>query len=230
MNEDTPIRILLVDDHNVVRKGIGSLLSTPRFRIEIVGDATNGIEAIEQNRKLRPDVILMDLEMPRMGGLEAIAEIRRDYPETRILVLTSFDELDRAKEAIQAGAMGFLLKDSSTEDLVQAVRTVYQGQVLLPPDMAAQLIGGASDAKPQIAEEGALTGREKDILHGLVRGLSNREIASELSISANTVRSHIRSILKKLDVANRTQAAMYALEHDLLKNSHSSYSTDQDMF
>jgi DNA-binding NarL/FixJ family response regulator len=213
---DAPINILLVDDHNVVRKGLNALLSTPRFRINVVGDAADGLEAIAAARQLQPDVILMDLEMPQMSGIEAIKAIKQENPQARILVLTSFNETDRAIEAIQAGARGFLLKDSTPDELVQAIRSVHRDQVLLPPDLAEQLLTGVAPEYANSDNETVLTDRERIVLNGLVQGQSNKEIAHDLHISPNTVRSHVRNILTKLNASNRTQAALYAIEHNLL--------------
>ena len=213
---DAPINILLVDDHNVVRKGLNALLSTPRFRINVVGDAADGLEAIAAARQLQPDVILMDLEMPQMSGIEAIKAIKQENPQARILVLTSFNETDRAIEAIQAGARGFLLKDSTPDELVQAIRSVHRDQVLLPPDLAEQLLTGVAPEFANSDNETVLTDRERIVLNGLVQGQSNKEIAHDLHISPNTVRSHVRNILTKLNASNRTQAALYAIEHNLL--------------
>lgn len=215
--EEKSIRVLLVEDHNVVRKGLSALLATPRFQIEIVGEAADGVEAIALARELQPDVIVMDLEMPRKGGVEATAEIRSENPDAHILILTSFGEVERAVQAVRAGAHGFLLKDSSPDDLVHAIQSVHRGQLALPGDMALDLWSERQSLASTALPEG-LTERELGVLRGLARGLSNKEIASALSISPNTVRSHIRSILSKLGVDNRTQAALYALEHNLISN------------
>lgn len=211
---DAPISVLLVDDHTVVRKGLSALLSAPRLQIAIAGEAADGVEAVEQARQLQPDVILMDLEMPRLDGIGAISQIKRENPKIRILVLTSFGDIARAKQAVQAGAEGFLRKDSSPDDLVHAIRSVYRGRLSVPAELALELTNREPTA-PLETEEG-LTEREQAVLSGLVRGLSNKEIATELNISPNTVRSHVRNILTKLQVANRTQAALYAVEHKLL--------------
>lgn len=212
--QEPAIRVLLVEDHAVVRKGLRALLATPRFRIDVVGEAADGVEAVALAQQLQPDVIVMDLEMPRMGGVAAIKSIKGENPQARVLVLTSFGEAERALEAVRAGAVGFLHKDSSPDDLVNAIRSVYHGQLSLPGNLASALWG---EEKASAAADGvALTEREHEILGGIVRGLSNKEIARELHISSNTVRSHIRSILSKFGVANRTQAAMYAIENDLI--------------
>lgn len=214
--KESRLRILIADDHTVVRKGLSSLLSTPRFGIAVVGEAANGQEAIELARQLQPDVIVMDLEMPQKNGIEATAEIKQENPQARILVLTSFNETGRAVAAVRAGAMGFLLKDSSPDDLVQAIRTVYRGQVLLPTELAQQLLHSTATGTAVNTQDNELTDRERSILSGLVQGLSNKDIADQLHISPNTVRSHVRNILTKLEVSNRTQAALCAIENNLL--------------
>lgn len=215
----SPIRLLLADDHAVVREGLKALLSSPRFNIVVVGDAADGDEAVEQARRLEPDVILMDLQMPRMSGIEAIAAIKQENPQACILVLTSFHEFQMAKEAVQAGAMGFLLKESTPDDLVHAIRTVYRGKFLLPADLADDLLRSLAAEPVERPLEETLTRRERAILDGIVRGLPNKDIADELHISTNTVRSHVRTVLTKLGVSNRTQAAMYAVQQGLLEEN-----------
>jgi len=205
------IRILIVDDHYVVRQGLAALLS-PRNGMEVVGEAATGREAVDRARTLQPDVILMDMIMPEMNGPEAIASIKQENPKARILVLTSFGESKQVAAAIQAGALGYLLKDSSPDDLLHAIRSVYRGNLVLPQDLAVKLM------QPQqtVAALDQLTERETDVLRLLARGQSNDEIARSLSISATTVRSHVSSILLKLGVANRTQAALAARERGVL--------------
>lgn len=213
----TQIRVLLVEDHTVVRKGLKALLTRPRFRIDIVGEAADGVEAVALARKLQPDVTVMDLEMPRMGGLEAIGAIIADNPKARILVLTSFSEAPRALQAVRAGALGFLLKDSSPDELVEMIHSVNRGRLSMPAELA-QVLWGSEEPESSAPSE-LLTERERTVLSGVVRGLSNKEIAYELSISPNTVRSHIRNIMAKFEVENRTQAVVYALEHKINLNA-----------
>jgi NarL family two-component system response regulator LiaR len=171
---------------------------------------------MEQVRALQPDVILMDLEMPRKTGLDAILEIRRENPEARILVLTSFGEDVKVAAAIKAGAMGFLLKDSSLDDLVHAIGTVYRGHLQLPKDLARKAVAGlyGLDDSPATVEQS--TRRELDVLKCIARGMSNDDIAQELSISVYTVSSHVHNLLDKLNVSSRTQAALYAVELGLV--------------
>jgi NarL family two-component system response regulator LiaR len=207
------IRILLVDDHAIVRDGIRSLLATEPG-IDVVGEATDGAEAVRQAERLQPDVLLMDLVMPGLDGLEAIRRIVARRPEARILVLTSFATDDKVFPAIKAGAMGYLLKDCDAEELVQAIHQVYRGQSSLHPRIARLVLR-------EVAEPGVpsgvdpLTAREMDVLKWVARGKSNREIADELVIAEGTVRTHVSNILNKLHLASRTQATLYALREGL---------------
>jgi NarL family two-component system response regulator LiaR len=205
------IRILIADDHFVVRQGLASLLF-PRTDMEVVGEAANGREAVDLARLLQPDVILMDMIMPELDGPEAIALIRQENPTARILVLTSFGDSKQVSAAIAAGALGYLLKDSSPDDLIHAIHSVYQGKLVLPQDLALKLVQPRSAA----AAVDPLTERETDVLRLLAQGQSNQEIAAALNISANTVRSHVSIILMKLKVSNRTQAVLVAQERQLL--------------
>lgn len=208
------IRILITDDHAVVREGLRTLIGTEPG-MEVVGEAVDGLEALEMACKLRPDVTLLDMMMPRMDGLEAIKEIKRECPETRILVLTSFSEDDKVFPAIKAGALGYLLKNAAPERLLNAIRDVHQGKPSMSSDIAKKLIHelqGDSDLPPT---EEPLTEREMDVLRLVAQGLSNQEIAEALVIGVGTVRTHVSNILVKLHLANRTQAALYALRKGL---------------
>ena len=205
------IRILIADDHFVVRQGLATLL-VPRNGMQVVGEAANGREAVEQARKLQPDVILMDMLMPEMDGPGAITLIKQENPNARILVLTSFGERDQVSVAIRAGALGYLLKDSTPDDLFHAIRSVYRGNLVLPQALATELM----QPQPIAAASGQITERETDVLRMLARGQSNKEIARNLNISTTTVRSHVSNILMKLNVSNRTQAVLVAQEHHLL--------------
>lgn len=215
MQEAGLIRVLVVDDHAVLRKGLCSLL-TPKYGIEVIGEAGDGIEAVEQARALRPDVILMDLEMPRKTGLDAILEIRREDPDARILVLTSFGEDAKVVAAVRAGAMGFLLKDSSLDELVHAIRTVKMGNLQLPQDLARKVMTGLLGLDDSRAPTEQLTRRELDVLKCIARGMSNEDTAQELSITVHTVSSHVHNLLDKLNLSSRTQAALYAVEIGLV--------------
>ena len=213
---DERIHILVVDDHAVVREGLRALIDV-QPDMELVGEAADGVEAVDRAHALQPDVILLDLIMPRKGGLEAIIEIKERDPEARILVLTSFAEDDKVFPAIKAGAMGYLLKDSSARELIQAIRDVYRGEPTMHPSIARKLMRELQrppePAAPRTEEP--LSERELEVLRLVARGLSNQEIGDELFISERTVRTHVGNILGKLHLANRTQAALYALREGL---------------
>jgi len=208
------IRILIADDHALVRAGLSALLSTEPG-MEVVGEAADGVEAVLKARSLQPDIILLDLVMPRKGGIEAIGEIKKEHPETRILVLTSFADDDKVFPAIKAGALGYLLKDSSPQALLQAIRDVYRGESSLDPAIARKLIRELSRPPDLPRTEEPLTVREVEVLRLVAQGLSNQEIATRLVVSERTVRTHVSNILDKLHLANRTQAALYALREGL---------------
>jgi NarL family two-component system response regulator LiaR len=184
----------------------------------LVGEAADGIEAVAKARALRPDVILMDLMMPRMSGLEAISEIKAGQPEVSILVLTSFAEEDKIFPAIRAGALGYLLKDSSPEQLLRAIRDVHRGEPSLHPTIALKMIRELDHPSSQERSASPLTDREIQVLKLVAQGLTNQEIADRLVISEWTVRTHVRNILGKLHLANRTQATLYALREGLAKS------------
>jgi NarL family two-component system response regulator LiaR len=213
------IRVFVADDQAIVRKGIRALLAT-EANIEVVGEAENGQQAVDGVRELSPDVILMDLVMPGMDGIEAIRHIVAHQPEARILVLTSFATDDKVFPAIKSGAMGYLLKDSEPEELVQAIHQVYRGESSLHPRIARKLLqelsGGPppSSAPPERVVE-PLTAREVEVLRLVASGKSNQEIAAQLTISEATVRTHVSNILGKLHLVSRTQATLYALREGL---------------
>jgi len=213
------IKVLVVDDHTVVRKGLCALL-TSKYDIAVIGEAADGVEAVEQARDLQPDVILMDLMMPRKDGLEAILEIKEENPDARILILTSFSEDVQIVAAIKAGAMGYVLKDASPDELVHAIHSAYMGKLSLSIDMLQLVMSEPESVSPKLDLEAALTLRELDVLRELAHGSSNQEIADSLAISTTTVRSHISSILRKLELNNRTQAALYAIEAGLVSSQN----------
>jgi len=208
------IRVLVVDDHAVVRKGVLALLATEPG-IEVVGEASTGIEAVERAESLRPDVVLMDLKLPDLDGVEAMRRIRARQPGTQILVLTSFSSDALLFPAVKAGAVGYLLKDARPEELVQAIRNSAAGKTSLTPAVARRLLAEFSGQKPLPEPAEPLTAREEDLLRELARGLSNDQIAEALHITEATVRTHVSHILAKLNLANRTQAALYALRRGL---------------
>jgi DNA-binding NarL/FixJ family response regulator len=205
--EASPIRILIVDDHAIVRQGFAALLKTvPGF--EVVGEASDGQEAVEAFRKLRPDVTLMDLRLPKLNGVEAIARIRGDSPGARIIVLTTYDGDEDIYRAMQAGAKGYLLKGMDLRELTEAVRTVHAGKSRIPSQVAEKLAERMSGA--------TLTARELEVLRLIVAGKSNRDIGNALFISEATVKTHVNSLLSKMGVEDRTQAATTALQRGIV--------------
>jgi NarL family two-component system response regulator LiaR len=209
-----PIRVLIADDHQLVRQGMAALLSVkPEF--DILGQATDGVEAVELATSLSPDIILMDLQMPHKDGIEATREIKEDNPEARILIITSFAEDENVYLAIKAGALGYLLKDSSPVELMQAIHDVCEGRLSLHPNIALKLIEELNRPTDLQPTNDPLTERESEVLKLVAKGRTNQEIAEELVLSERTVGAHVSNILSKLHLANRTQAALYALRTGL---------------
>ena len=208
------IRVLIVDDHSIVRKGIRALLSESGG-FEIVGEAADGQEAVVAAAETQPDVILMDLLMPVMNGIEATLRITAQRPGARILVLTSFAADNKLFPAIKAGAVGYLLKDSSPEELLRAIRQVHRGEPALHPTIARKLLQEIAQPADLPPAPDALTARELAVLRLIAQGLSNQEIADQLAVSEPTVRTHVSRILGKLHLASRTQAALYAVREGL---------------
>lgn len=211
------IKVLLVDDHVVVRRGLHFFLGT-QSDLLLVGEANNGREALDKVAELRPDVVLMDLVMPVMDGIEATQQLKHRHPEIKVIMLTSFSEQDRVIPAIRAGAVGYLLKDVQPDELVSAIQGAYNGQAQLNPQVANQLMAHlAAPHAPVKAAPSAdsLTAREREVLCLVAKGRSNKEIAAELSIAEKTVKTHVSSLLSKLGLEDRTQAAIYAVKHGL---------------
>jgi NarL family two-component system response regulator LiaR len=204
------IRVLIVDDHAVVREGLRTFLEL-QDGIDVVGEASNGTEALEQARRLEPDVVLMDLVMPALDGVGAMRQLRERSPQIRVIVLTSFLDDDRLMPAIQAGAAGYLLKDVDPAELAQAVRTAAAGQAMLNPAVAARLVAAIAENRAPGAQLERLTRREQEVLEQIAHGRSNKRIALELGISEKTVKAHVGHLLSKLGVADRTQAALLAV-------------------
>ena len=227
MNQTSPasgerIRVLIVDDHAMVRQGLRTFLelqNTADLPIEVVGEAANGIEAVEMARFTQPNIVLLDLVMPEMDGLQATPKIIECSPHTRVIILTSFGEEDKVLPAIRAGAHGYLLKDIPPNELVQAVREAYLGKVQLHPEVAKKLMSALAAKEEPPASRAAtepangLTEREQEVLQLIADGMNNRDIAGKLVISEKTVKTHVSNILSKLNLDDRTQAAIYALRH-----------------
>ncbi len=211
---ENTIRILICDDHSVVREGLRALIAT-EADMSVVGEAADGERAVAAYRELQPDVTLLDMVMPRMDGLEAIGAIKAEFPNARILVLTSFAEDDMVFPAIKGGALGYLLKDSSPDELIRAIRDVSRGEASLHPSIARRLIMELSQPTSLPPTPEPLSERELDVLKLVAKGYSNEEIADALIVSERTARGHVSSILSKLHLANRTQAALYALREGI---------------
>lgn len=213
------IRVLIADDHHVVRRGLLFFLKTQKD-IEVIGEAKNGLEAVALAETLQPDIVLMDLVMPEMDGIQATRHIKARQPRIQVLMLTSFSDRDHVLPAIEAGAAGYQLKDIEPDDLVESIRQIMQGEHILHPEISTSL-------EQEPVEEFAphrlhpLTPREQDVLAELTKGKSNREIAAALFVTEKTVKTHISNIFTKLAVQDRTQAALYAVKHGLTQSTSS---------
>ena len=207
-----PIRVLLVDDHMMVRRGLATFLKI-FDDLELAGEAADGDEAIQLCAQVKPDVVLMDLVMPGMDGVAATHAIRQQFPEMQVLALTSFKEEERVQNVLQAGAIGYLLKDISADDLAEAIRAAHAGRATLASEAAQALVHAATQAPTPGFD---LTERERVVLALLVEGLNNTQIAGKLYVSPSTIKSHVSNILSKLGVASRTEAAALALRHGLV--------------
>ncbi|WP_329194126.1 MULTISPECIES: response regulator transcription factor [unclassified Streptomyces] len=212
---DTPIRVLLVDDHQVVRRGLRTFLEVQED-IEVVGEAADGEEGIARAGELRPDVILMDVKMPGTDGIEALRRLRELENPARVLVVTSFTEQRTVVPALRAGAAGYVYKDIDPDALAGAIRSVHAGHVLLQPEVARALLA-QEDQPSSSPRAGALTDREREVLSLIADGRANREIARALVLSEKTVKTHVSNILMKLDLSDRTQAALWAVRHGIVE-------------
>ena len=210
------IRIMIADDHHVVRRGLAFFLKTQR-EIEIIGEAGNGKEAVEQARKLKPDLILMDLIMPEMDGIQATKIIKSEMPEIKIMMLTSFSDQDHVIPALEAGASGYQLKDIEPDELIRCIKKIMAGENQLHPKATSHLLANLSNKKEERNLITELTKRELDVLKEIAKGKSNKEIASALFITEKTVKTHVSNLLSKLELADRTQAALYAVKNQLVE-------------
>jgi NarL family two-component system response regulator LiaR len=210
------IRILICDDHAIIREGLRALIGNEQD-LEVVGEASNGLEGVQKSLLLKPDVILMDMVMPRMNGLEAIVAIMHEQPEAHILVLTSFMEDEKIFPAIKAGAMGYVLKDALPQELLGFIRDVAAGELTLHPAVARKVINEMKRATNLPPTSDPLTERESEVLALVAKGATNQDIADKLMLTERTVRTYVSNILSKLHLANRTQAALYAIRSGLVK-------------
>ena len=215
------IKVLIADDHRVVREGLMAILKT-KENIEVVGEAQDGQEAIEKVRTLEPDVILMDVSMPRMGGVEATRQIKREFPHIGIIALTMYDEQQYIFDLVRAGATGYLLKDTESAQIVEAIRAIYRGESLIHPSVASKILAEFSllaqkKGKKPSWEDHDLTEREITVLRLVADGKTNKEIANNLDLSEKTVKNHVRNIFHKLQVYDRTQAAILGIRNGIIE-------------
>lgn len=219
--DESPARVLIADDHDLVREGLSTMLGR-EADLDVVGEAEDGLQALEMCRTLRPDLVLMDVRMPRMDGLAATRAIKAESPGVGVLVVTTYADPEYLMDAVEAGAAGYVLKDASREELVDAVRRVLDGEPVLDQDLAMRLLkrlsGGARDRAPaEPPKSGPLTRREVEVLELVAAGMTNRGIAARLLLSTGTVKNHVQSIISKMEVSDRTQAAVRALELGMIR-------------
>ena len=209
------IKLMIVDDHTVVRDGLASMLER-QDDFQVVGQASNGLEAVERVPALQPDVILMDLRMPELDGVEAMRRISGERPETRFIVLTTYDSDEYIFDAIEAGAKGYLLKDTSREELFEAIRAVHRGESGIEPGVAARVLDRFAQLSREEPAAALLSEREVEVLQLIAKGSANKEIAASLSITDSTVKTHVANIFQKLDVSGRTEAVTQALQMKII--------------
>lgn len=213
MNEK--LKVLLVDDHKLFRSGVKALLAR-QPDLEVVGEAADGIDGVKQARQLNPDIVLLDLDMPGVSGLEAVRTLTEELPQTRVLMLTVSEDAEDLLDTLRAGAAGYLLKNIDTEYFVDAIRRAASGESVVSPEMTGKLVAGLKGpAAAALPEKNGLSAREREILVVLARGASNKEIAREFELAESTVKIHVQNILRKLNLNSRVQAAVYAVEHGL---------------
>jgi len=212
------LRVLLVDDHKLFRSGVKALLAR-QSDIEVVGEAADGLDGVQQARQLRPDIILLDLHMPGVSGREAVKTLSEELPETRVLMLTVSEDAEDLLETLHAGAAGYLLKNIDAEYFVDAIRRAAAGDSVVSPEMTGKLVAGLKrKAVAAPPDKELLSAREREILAALARGASNKELAREFELAESTVKIHVQNILRKLKLTSRVQAAVYAVEHGISKN------------
>lgn len=216
----TKIRILIADDHRVVREGLAAILKS-RNDMDVVGEAINGFEVIEKTKALKPDVILMDISMPQMNGVEATRAVRKISPEIGIVVLTMHDDDATIFELVRTGVHGYLLKDADSSEIVKAIQSIYKGESIIHPSIARKILGEFSQLGPEQVKKAPrqmynLSGREVDVLRRVAKGKTNKEIASELHLSEKTIKNHVRNIFHKMGVYDRTEAAMKGVQEGII--------------
>ncbi|MCG3114092.1 MAG: response regulator transcription factor [Candidatus Manganitrophus sp. SA1] len=216
----TKIRILIADDHRVVREGLAAILKS-RNDMDVVGEAINGFEVIEKTKALKPDVILMDISMPQMNGVEATRAVRKISPEIGIVVLTMHDDDATIFELVRTGVHGYLLKDADSSEIVKAIQSIYKGESIIHPSIARKILGEFSQLEPEQVKKAPrqmynLSGREVDVLRRVAKGKTNKEIASELHLSEKTIKNHVRNIFHKMGVYDRTEAAMKGVQEGII--------------